>query len=140
MSGVYSRLRKITSVQFLATAMEIHKELALFCTKDTVMPKKYRLLLGVPLVNKATELMDNIFYADTINAINDFQFNEKLKYQQLALSNCYQLQTMLISAENIIETVTVANMDKLIDLIGLEFNLLNKWKDSTKIVKGGLNG
>lgn len=134
MSNVFARLRGRTGTQFEITALELQAEITKYCTKEKYVPKKYRLLIGVPLINKVNELTDNISFANTIypKTSTAQELEKRRIYQCKAIANCYQLQNLIIALETTVETVTIKSLDKIIDLLCEERKLLIAWKKSDK--------
>lgn len=138
MSEVYKRFRGTTGTQFEITALELQTEITKYCVNEKYVPKKWRLLIGIPLVNKVDELVDNISFANSIyltknSAKEDVEL--RLRYQVKAIANCYQLQNLIIKLENTVDKVTIKSLDKIIDLLCVERNLLLAWKKSNNNFK-----
>lgn len=134
MSNVYKRFRGETETQFIINALELQSELTRYCTKEKFIPKKYRLLIGVPTINKVDELVDNITFANSIFPTNETEIEQRKEYQVKAIANCFQLQNYIVKLEKTVDSVTISSLDKIIDLLCVELNLLKAWKksDSTR--------
>lgn len=132
MSNVYKRFRGTTGTQFEITALDLQTEITKYCVKEKFVPKKYRLLIGVPLINKVDEMVDNITFANSIYVTSDIELKERRLYISKAIANCYQLQNLIVKLENTITSVTIESLDKIIDLLCQERILLLGWKKSTK--------
>lgn len=134
MSNVYKRFRGETETQFIINALELQSELTKYCTKEKFIPKKYRLLIGVPIINKVDELVDNITFANSIFPTNTTEVEQRKEYQVKAIANCFQLQNYIVKLEKTVDSVTISSLDKIIDLLCVELNLLKAWKksDSTR--------
>ena len=134
MSNVYKRFRGETKTQFIINALELQSELTRYCTKEKFIPKKYRLLIGVPIINKVDELVDNITFANSIFPTNETEIEQRKEYQVKAIANCFQLQNYIVKLEKTVDSVTISSLDKIIDLLCVELNLLKAWKksDSTR--------
>lgn len=132
MSSVHKRLRKETELQFMQTAWELQFELTKFVMREKNLPKKWRLVLGCPIVEKVDELVDNLTYANCIypTSISDVELREK--YQQMAVANCWQLQNKLVRMIECIETVKIEKMENVINLLSDAESLIKKWKKSDK--------
>lgn len=133
MSNVYKRLRGKTTTQFEINALRLQMLITKYCVKEKYVPKKYRLLIGVPLINKADELVDNISFANSIYVTNDEELRLRKKYQTKAIANCYQLQNLIIKLEMTVDSVTIDSLNEIIDLLCNELILLVAWKKSVKI-------
>lgn len=132
MSSVHKRLRKETELQFMQTAWELQFELTKFVMREKNLPKKWRLVLGCPIVEKVDELVDNLTYANCIypTSISDVELREK--YQQMAVANCWQLQNKLVRMIECVETVKIEKMETVISLLSDAENLIKKWKKSDR--------
>lgn len=132
MSSVHKRLRKETELQFMQTAWELQFELTKFVMREKNLPKKWRLVLGCPIVEKVDELVDNLTYANCIypTSISDVELREK--YQQMAVANCWQLQNKLVRMIECVETVKIEKMENVINLLSDAESLIKKWKKSDK--------
>ena len=135
MSNVYKRFRGETETQFIINALELQSELTRYCTKEKFIPKKYRLLIGVPIINKVDELVDNITFANSIYPTNITEAEQRKEYQVKAIANCFQLQNYIVKLEKTVDSVTISSLDKIIDLLCVELNLLKAWKKSDSIRK-----
>lgn len=133
MSSVFERMRGRTGTQFEITALDLQVEITKYCVKEKFVPKKWRLLIGVPLINKVDELVDNISYANTIYPTSAEELAKRRIYQERAIANCYQIQNLIIKLENTVDSVTIKSLDQIIDLLCEERKLLIAWKKSNKI-------
>ncbi len=133
MSGVYARNREETKIAFYYNAMELQKELTLYCMKEKYIPKKWRYAIGYNLISKLDELVDNITYANSIYPTNENELELRRHYQTLAICNCFQIQNKIVRMERCIETVKIEHLEKTIDLLSHEVVLLKAWKKSSKI-------
>ena len=87
----------------------------------------------MPIINKVDEMVDNITFANSIYPTNEAELQERKRYQVRAIANCFQLQNYIIKLEKTIDSVTISSLDKIIDLLCIELNLLKAWKKSDKI-------
>jgi len=131
MSNVFSRNKHETELLFLVKARELQQEITKFVMRENVLPKKWRLAIGLDLIKKVDELVDNITYANTIRVKDNVELKQlRQKYQQLALANCFQIQNRMIRAEKCVKTVTPEFKARIIELINHEWNLLKAWVKS----------
>ena len=135
MSNVYARNRKETSMQFFVNALELQVEITKYVMKEKVLPKKWRYAIGYPLITKVDELVDNITYANSIYPANEEELQQRKQYQTMAICNCFQIQNKLIRAEKCVQTVKIEQIERIIELIGKELELLKAWKKANKIIK-----
>ena len=135
MSGVFKRNRTETKIQFYVNALDLQKELTEFVMREKVLPKKWRYAIGYPLIEKVDELVDNITYANSIYPVNEEELQQRKQYQTMAICNCFQIQNKLIRAEKWVQTVKIEQIERIIELIGKELELLKAWKKANKIIK-----
>lgn len=133
MSNVYKRFRGETDIQFIMTALDLQVEITKYVNNEKYVPKKWRLILGLPIANKVDEMVDNITFANTIYPTGDEELEKRRKYQTLAIINCFQLQNKIVKLERCIDKVTIESLDKIIDLLCTELMLLKRWKKTDKI-------
>ena len=132
MSSVHKRLRKETELQFMKTAWDLQIELTKFVMKEKNLPKKWRLIIACPIIEKVDELVDNLNYANCIypTCVEDVKLREK--YQQKAIANCWQLQNKLVRMIECVETVKIEKMENIINLLSDCEILIKKWRKSDK--------
>ena len=132
MSSVHKRLRKETELQFLKTAWDLQFELTKFVMREKNLPKKWRLIIGQPIIAKVDELIDNLNFANCIypTCIEDVKIREQ--YQQKAIANCWQLQNKLVRMIECVDSVKIEKMENIINLLSDSEILIKKWKKSDK--------
>ena len=136
MSSVFRRNRAETKIQFYVNALNLQVEISKYVMREKVLPKKWRYGIGYPLIAKVDELVDNITYANSIYVTKNNPQDMKIRehYQTLAIANCFQIQNKLVRMEKCVETVKIEQMDKIIEFLENEINLLKSWKKSNKII------
>jgi hypothetical protein len=133
MSNVYKRFRGETDIQFIMTALDLQTEITKYVTREKVVPKKWRLIVALPLVNKIDEMVDNITFANSIYPRTQEELANRRAYQQKAIANCYQVQNLIVKLEKCINTVTITGLETIIDLLCKELQLLKAWKKNDKM-------
>lgn len=132
MSNVLKRFRKETELQFMMNAVDLQIELTKFVMSDKNVPKKYRLVVGVSIVQKVDELVDNLNFANCIFPQTQDDFAKRAEYQRLAMTNVWQLHNKLVRMIECIDTVKVEKMTKIIELLNSEIPLIKAWMKSDK--------
>nr|DAJ76574.1 MAG TPA: Avd-like-generating retroelement protein [Caudoviricetes sp.] len=132
MSNVHRRFRKETELQFLMTAQELQFELTKFVMREKNIPKKWRLIIGQPLIAKVDELLDNLNYANTIFPTNIYEYEMRSKYQTLAVCNCWQLHNKIVRMIECVQSVKIENLEKIAELLTNAEVLIKKWKKTDK--------
>jgi len=132
MSNVLKRFRKPTELQFMMNAVELQIELTKFVMSDKNVPKKYRLVVGVSIVQKVDELVDNLNFANCIYPQTREDFVKRAEYQQLAMTNIWQLHNKIVRMIECIDTVKIEKMTRIIELLTSELPLIKAWMKSDK--------
>lgn len=89
MSNVYKRFRGETEIQFIMTALDLQVEITKYVISRKYIPKAARLIVGLPLVEKIDEMVDNITFANSIYPKTQTELDLRKEYQQKAIINCY---------------------------------------------------
>ena len=127
MTNVPARKRQDTDLLVLMKDKEIQEQVTAFVMNEKILPKKWRLAIGLDLIKKADELVDNLTYANSIKIENQETKNLRLKFQKFALANCFQLQNKLVRAEKCVETVKSEQQMRIAGVIAHEINLITAW-------------
>ncbi len=132
MSSVHKRLRKETELQFMMSACELQIELTKFIMREKNLPKKWRLIIGCPIIAKVDELIDNLNFANCIYPTKEEDVLLRESYQQKAIANCWQLHNKLVRIIECVETVKIEKMERIINLLSDTEILIKKWKKSDR--------
>lgn len=134
MSGVHHKDRQDTALTFVVLGQEIQAEVTKIVMSEKSMPKKYRNIVGVNLINKADEMMDNIIMANSIYASDVDKLAERNHYQDMAIINCYQIQSRLLRIASCVSAFKVGRLRVISELLERETAVLKKWRRSNKVV------
>ena len=132
MSNVLVRHRSISELEFYRNACELRGTLTRFVMNEKNVPKRYKFVFAVPMVNLLLELFNNITMANTIYAISEHEAQLRRDYQTKAIANCEQVLQLL---QYMTDTLPI-DVNKLripIDLIRKEIALLKAWRKATKV-------
>ncbi|MBR1625609.1 MAG: hypothetical protein IJ681_00525, partial [Bacteroidales bacterium] len=66
----------------MMNAVDLQIELTKFVMSDKNVPKKYRLVVGVSIVQKVDELVDNLNFANCIFPQTQDDFAKRAEYQR----------------------------------------------------------
>ncbi|MBR3654849.1 MAG: hypothetical protein IKN62_05410 [Elusimicrobia bacterium] len=135
MTNVFERNRKETKLQFYINALDLQVEITKYVMRENVVPKKWRYAIGYDLIRKTDWLIDFITMANSIYPTNWREMFLRKILQTLAIALCFRIQNKLILMEKCIETVKIEQMDRIIELVVHEMELLKAWKKSNKIIK-----
>lgn len=134
MSNVHQQDRKPTELTFVVVGQKIQIVITKIVMSEKSMPKKYRVLIGASLINKVDEMMDNIIMANSIYAKDNRQLERRSYYQELAIINCFQIQSKLIRIEKCVPEFKVNRLSTISELLRQEIETLKKWRRSNKLV------
>ena len=135
MSQVFKRNRKETKLQFYINALDLQVAITQYVMREKIIPKKWRFAVGYDLVQKADLLVDFITLANSIYPTNWRELFIRKILQTFAIAMCFRIQNKLILMEKCIQTVKIEQIEKIIELIGHEIELLLAWKKASKVIK-----
>lgn len=92
MSQVFERNRKEADTDFLSLAAEIRVEVLSLVGNENVVPKRKRLVLGVPMAETARSLVYNVNRANRFYPSNSYNVLERKRYLGLAMADCDMLE------------------------------------------------
>ena len=134
MSNVYQRKRSISEYEFFNTALKVKVEANRIALNESIIPKRYRLTNGLPLVDMARSAVYNINRADQFYPNSSFNVLQRRKYLSLAIADCEQLCLELQSLLEMGRPIDVAKLEPLIDLVEQEVALLKGARKNVKLV------
>ena len=127
MSTVYARNRKRTPFDPVDFAARLQDLITKQCGDERYVPKKWRLLLGQDLISKADELMDNVMYANGLNAKDEKQKLLRLIYQRKAYINCDQLDRKIARLITVVPTADAGGMHDILEMLGKTQTAIYNW-------------
>lgn len=116
-------------MQFFQTAVDIQDKLIEFCMKEEIIPKKYRFIYAIPIIQTAQELVDNIVDANTIYVKSNEDAIERRKYQQRASGDCEKLLQKLQSLRRV-RKISGNKMEEITGMIISEKGYITAWRKS----------
>ena len=133
--SVFKRNRSETKLQFYINALELQTEITKYVLREKVVPKKWRFAIGYDLVKKADLLVDFITLANSIYPTNWRELFLRKLLQTLAIAMCFRIQNKLVLLEKCVQTVKIEHIERIIELIGHETELLIAWRKTSKVIK-----
>lgn len=134
MSGVVKRKRKLSHMEFYKKSIEIREILTRYVMNEKNVPKRYRFIFSIPIIDSLHRLTFAIINANSIYPLNEEELLLRKEYQRQALVEIsYLLQTL-----DFIITVIPQNKSRVARIVTLlyeEYNLIKGWKKSSKIIK-----
>lgn len=133
MSGVYAGDRKPSPCDHMALARSIRIEMTSLMASDKVVPKKHRLLLAVPTIATARELVCNVETAEDFYPSTAHGVVWRKHYLTLALANCHQLSHDLQLLRDIGLPVNLNRFGNIADMLDKEIDILKGRRHNTKL-------
>ena len=131
---VYAKDRKETSIQYIVTAQKLQVAADRYVMNEKRVPKKWRYMLAQDVINKVSELLDNVVASNTVFPNTEERLALRKKYLQQAVINCFQLENKLLCMVRVIETVTPNSLSEITSLLSDEIALLKRVMQNAKIV------
>lgn len=133
MSGVYESDRKPSPCDHMALARSIRIEMTALMASEKVVPKKHRLLLSVPTIATARELVNNVETAEAFYPSTAHGVLWRKHYLTLAIANCYQLTQDLQVVKDLGLPVNLNRYETIAGMIGKELDTLTSRKRNTRL-------
>lgn len=132
MSSVFRRYHKPTGLEFWDNAVEIEIFLTRFLMNEKNVPKKYRYVYAIPILNTIRKMQNHIVAANTIYPVNEKELERRREEQQRAINACeviiQELQRMVL-----VLPIDVDKLDSVGERLIGESALLRKWRKASKI-------
>ena len=127
MSQVYARNRKGTPFDPLDYAADLQDKLSKFIADEKYVPKKYRFLYGVRIIDHVDQLVDLAFDANEINTKQHPELQEKRKEAWFnARKQCRKLDRQIARLINICPSADAGDMTQILELLNKEDEALSK--------------
>ena len=138
MSNVFRRFREPTGLEFWDNAVEIDRQLFSLLNNEKNVPKRYRYIFTIPILNKMDREWDWIVAAQSLYPEGP-NAERILEQKKDALQNAVNANEAIIQAlQRMIykmPNVDINKMDRLGELLERESNLLRSTKNGCKIMK-----
>lgn len=92
MSQVFERHRKEAESDYISLASDIRVEVLSLVMSESVVPKRKRIILGVPIAETARSIVRNVSRANRFYPSNSYNVLERKRYLGLAIADCDQLE------------------------------------------------
>lgn len=116
-------------MQFFQTAVDIQDELIKFCMEEKNIPKKYRFVYAMPIIEHGQQLVNDVVDANTIYVKTNEDAIERRRFQQAASGECEKILQKLQS----LRRVFGADSEKLKQIVGMiiaEKGYITAWRKS----------
>ena len=128
MSVIKSK-RELSEMQFFQTAVDIQDKLIDFCMDEKNVPKRYRFVYAMPLIEEGQKLVDNIVDANTIYPTTNEEVIERRKYQTKANANCEKIFQKLQSLRRH-RQIDSGLLKEIVGMVVAEKGYITAWKKS----------
>ena len=127
MSGVYARNRKGTPYDPIDIGAQLQDKISKFVGDEKYVPKKWRFLLGVRILDKVDEMMDLAIDANSINIKDHPELEYKRKEKWHDARTCLtKLDRQIARLINVCPTANAGDMTEIIKLLDSEDVALSK--------------
>lgn len=137
MSNVFAKNHTPTGNEFYEKAIYIKRELTRLVMNEKVVPKRYRFVYSIPIINKTNDLMNWITAEITLYPTSESLVEKKKDIWYQALICNEQLIQMI---QDMIYVLPTANPDKF-ESVGTalieESKILRECRKNTKLQKSG---
>lgn len=133
MSQVFERNRKEADSDYLSLAVDIRIEVLSLVMRESVVPKRKRIILGAPIAETARSLVYNVNRANRFYPSNSYNVLERKRYLGLALADCDQLEQdfqCLIA----MKCTTASELERISGMIRDEADKVSKKRKYTRII------
>lgn len=128
MSVLKSR-RELSEMQFFQTGVDIQNKLIEFCMNEKNIPKKYRFVYAMPIIEQGEKLVENIVSANTIYPTTNEEVMKRREYQTEALANCEKILQKLQSLRRTLG-VDSGILKEIVGMIVNERGYIVAWRKS----------
>ena len=133
MSGVYNKDKKTTGFDPVDNAGKLQDEVTRYVMNEKRIPKRWRMLVGVPLVQAADRVSDYAILANE-TWCDEKHIEIRKDYWRMTITCCKQLDRKLHRAQNVIASATPDSMKDIISLLNREVNLAAHRRDNDKVI------
>lgn len=127
MSGVFARNRKQTPFAPIDICAKLQDKLAEFIANEKYVPKKWRFLLGVRILDKVDDMMDTAIAANGINTKSHPELKEDRRRLWFdTRTKCTQLDRQIARLINVCPQADAGDMTEIILLLDAEDEALSK--------------
>lgn len=135
MSEVLKKDRKETKLTVLVEATSIQTEITRLIADENKFPKKYRILLGIRVLDSIDKIVSNLLFASRIYANTETLVSEKKKYVYEAILEINRFETQLIRLNNCVPSVSTSMLEGIISKLGTMLKQTKGLYKSIKVVR-----
>ncbi len=127
--SVLKSKRELSEMQFFQTAVDIQNELIKFCMNENNIPKRYRFVFAMPIIEEGQKLVENIVNANTIYPHTNEEVIMRRNYQTEANANCEKILQKLQSLRQTLGADS-AQLKIIVGKVLEEKGYITAWKKS----------
>lgn len=132
MSNVLARNRSLSSLEFYKAACELRSAVTKLVMNERNVPKKYRYVFAVPMVNLMHDLFANITTANTFYPLCEHDLEVRRDFQTYAITSCEQALQMMQYMLDVLP-VSPDKMRRPTELALRLIILLKAWRKANKL-------
>ncbi len=114
-------------MQFFQTAVDIQDELIEFCMNENNIPKKYRFVYTMPIIEHGQQLVNDVVDANTIYVKTNEDAIDRRRYQQKASGECEKILQKLQSLRRV-RGVDSEQLKKIVGMVISEKGYITAWR------------
>ena len=133
LSQVFERNRKEAESDYMSLAMDIRVEVLSLVMNEKVVPKRKRIVLGVPMAETARSLVYNVNKANRFYPSNSSNVLERKRYLGLALADCDRLENDL-QCLVAMKCASPGRLERISGMIRDEADKVSKKRKYTRII------
>ena len=137
MSTVYARKRSLSEYEFYSNALALRNEVTRVAMNERMVPKRYRFIYAVPLVEMGRSLVYNINRADQFYPNSEENVIERRRYLTLAVADVEQVCLELQSMMELGLPIDVRRLEELVKTCEREIALLRGARKNVRLVGRG---
>ena len=135
MSGILSRNRSLSDLEFWKNGVDIRANFVRYLMNEKHVPKRWRPVFTFPGIALALKLMEEITAANTIYPTTEAELSQRRAHQNEAIVACEQIvQHITFMLELLPETVKANHFEELGEMLFKEQALIKKWRNGNKIL------
>lgn len=138
MSGVYARNRKQTHFDPVDTAAALQDEVTRYIMNEKRIPKRWRQVVGLPLVQMADLISDLAIDANETWP-DEKHIEERRELWRKTIKACKKLDRKLARVQNTVPSATAGSMATILELLDKEIGLAMHHRDNDKVIPVGGN-
>ena len=129
MSNVLKRNRQISQIEYLNSAINIRTEITKMVMREQVIPKRYRYVYSIPIIDKCRELVNNAYAYHTYVQYDDGTESIYIKKREALMAMitaCDNISHELLAAKRQLNNIRIGPYERVVALIVDEKGLIGR--------------